>query len=96
MVSLLRGLPNLSLHQRLLNRTASPKLPMMKRIAIGHLAKSKKELLAATDPWEEVDTGGCGKCGYTCLAAVLAMETGQSFDKVKNDLRTRAKTVSHD
>ena len=33
---------------------------------------------------------------YTCLAAVLAMETGQSFDKVKNDLRARAKMVSHD
>ena len=42
--------------------------------------KDHKELLAATGPWEEVDTGGGGggggNCGYTCLAAALAMEAG--------------------
>ena len=51
---------------------------------------NRKEVLATTDPWEEVDTGGGGNCGYACLEAALTLE------KMKNDLQAKAKTVRRD
>ena len=43
-----------------------------------------------------LDTGGGGNCGYTCLAAALALDKGESIEQVKGDLPARATTIGHD
>ena len=42
------------------------------------------------------DCGGEGNCGYNCLAAALGLDKGESFDKIKDALTTRGRTVRND
>ena len=48
------------------------------------------------DKVTSIDTGGAGNCGYTCLAAALAIDKGETFDQVKGDLQARARTIRND
>ena len=48
------------------------------------------------DKVTSLDTGGGGNCGYTCLAAALALDKGESIEQVKGDLPARARTIRHD
>ncbi|CAL1163672.1 unnamed protein product, partial [Cladocopium goreaui] len=41
------------------------------------------------DKVTSLDTGGGGNCGYTCLAAALALDKGESIEQVKGDLPAR-------